>query len=175
MRKPLVLLCLLTLVAGCLPEEQLATVPLAGGSEVTMRIRGLYGLHRDWRRALQVNSPQGRAELNLPDDTGWWRGSNLYLWKADVYVLHEGQAGCVQFRIDPAALLAEQRDVCDKMKVGANEISSKRQDTMSSGPPSRHYPGLIYLGRFVEGSNKRSPLRFIGADEAPETELPDIL
>ena len=175
MRKPLVLLCLLTLVAGCLPEKQLATVPLAGGAEVTMRVRGMFGLHRDWSRTLQVNAPQGSVELALADDTGWWRGSNLYLWKAGVYVLHEGQGGCVQFRIDPPVFPAGQSDVCDRNRAGADDMSSMRHGPMSFGPVSRFYPGLIYLGRFAEGSDKRSPLRFIGADEAPEMELPDIL
>ena len=87
----------------------------------------------------------------------------------------EGQGGCVQFRIDPAAFPAGESDVCDKNKARSDDMSSMRHGPMSIGPVSRFYPGLIYLGRFVEGSDKRSPLRFIGADEGPETKLRDIL
>ncbi|MFV0475647.1 MAG: hypothetical protein ACK5MQ_15790 [Pikeienuella sp.] len=168
LNRPVLAAPLALLLAACSGEGE-ATATLPGGGVVVMSVGSMFGLGGDWVRALAVGSAHDVATTDLVDDTGWWRGSNLYLHGSGVFVLHEGQAGCIAFRPVPAAFVAAPEGACEKTAPPA------RAGRAGGPPPSRFYAGLDYLGRFAETQDKEAPIRFIPAAEEPEPELPDIL
>lgn len=117
------------------------------GTDVTLRLRALIGLHSDWHRNLVVRMQDGSVyRVALVADTGWWRGSQLYRRDDGVLVLDEGQAGCLV------------------LPPSGGPDGCPRQD------------GWDYLGRFEEsGSDHPERVRFLRAGEAEEIDLPDIL
>lgn len=161
----LFVLVVLTLVWTFFEQpRRIAIAELGGGNEVSMRLRPMFSMQSDWTRTLVLLSPSGHFEKELPEDTGWWRGSNLYLHDTGVYVMHEGQAGCVTFTMSPPKI------------IRAPEISCEKVGGQTGGEgQSRFYRGMRYLGQFIETAREDVAVRFIDANEAPEPELPDIL
>jgi hypothetical protein len=70
-------------------------------------------------------------------------------------LLHERQAGCLAFRIDPPRGLTPFGDGCE--------------------PGGAVTAGFAYLGAFVEQNALAAWIRFSPADEAPERRLPPPL
>lgn len=161
------LLALALVLAACWPRARHTTATLPGDVTLTMTIRPLWGWHADWSRSLTVATPDGTSTHPLLDDTGWWRGSNLYRHTSGAHVLHEGQAGCIILTADPAA--ARPLVSCDKTAIPDDAAP------VSGYPPSRFYADLAYIGQFVETPDADASVSFIPADQRPEAELPDIL
>ena len=156
----------------CSPVSHRATVEIVDGVTVSLIGRAMFGIHSDWHRRLRVETPAGVAEADLPDDSGWWRGSNLYVHTAGVYVLDEGQVGCLGITISPLALGPAPTGACDKRDAAGGAAFTERR-ALSARPPSTFYPNLHYIGRFQETQDRQQPLDFVSADQQPETELPD--
>jgi hypothetical protein len=140
-----------------------------------MAVRPMAGLHSDWYRKLVIDGPGGSATQPLFEDTGWWRGSNLYRHTSGLYVLHEGQSGCV-----PLPLLSPPPDPmpdmsCDKVTSDPGDIAPVAVDQTQPFPPSRFYADFTYIGHFAETPRNDDAISFIPADMGPEPELPDIL
>lgn len=106
-------------------------------------------------------------QQDLFEDTGWWRGSNLYRHKSGVYVIHEGQNGCFGFRIEPLSFDVQERILCEK-------TATTQQQESGASP---RYNDLFYLGAFIETPNSPdgAPIAFISGSEKPESELPNLL
>lgn len=159
-----VTLCLV----GCRPEYT-ASADLAGGANVTMTVRGIFCLQSDWMRSLRVEQNGESVSIELCDDTGWWRGSNLYRSRSGAYVLDESQAGCKAFMIDPPSFLVSAGALCDR-SPGVPVTVPKFDSTKS-----KTYPALYYLGRFVEVRGGKRGVRFHIATEEAERMLPSPL
>lgn len=163
---------LVAMTSGC-GEKQSASVTLPGEATVTMTVWPMFGLHRDWHRRLTIRAAGREVSTDLLGDTGWWRGSNLYLHTSGTYMLHEGQAGCLAFTTAPAAFVSAAGISCEKrdapVSASADDAGLKRK------PGSRFYLDLVYIGRFDETTGDGAPIRFIGGAELAEVELPDRL
>ncbi len=109
-----VLLVVATGLTACRPFTSEATADLPGQISVTMSVRPMAGWHSDWHRTLTIATPDGTTSQPLFEDTGWWRGSNLYLHASGVYVLHEGQAGCILLPTRPLTADDEPDISCDR-------------------------------------------------------------
>lgn len=90
MRLMTVLIGLALPLAACRPEESVS-VSLPDGAQVAMTLQPLISLQSDWSRRIEIAHNGTRVSSPLAEDTGWWRGSGLYLHRSGVYVLHEGQ------------------------------------------------------------------------------------
>ena len=136
------------------------------GLEVTVSIWAMHSLHSDWHREVNVVYRGSRISKRLFEDTGWWRGSNLYRHTSGAYVIHEGQNGCFSFTVDPLEFADTPSGVCEK---------SETTDQIGDG--SRYYPELTYLGQFHETYRDEDGirLRFLAPQDMPEVELPDPL
>jgi hypothetical protein len=163
------------LVSGCWPKVYRTTVSLAADAEMTMSVHAMPGWHSDWYRALRISAPEGTIETDLFEDTGWWRGSNLYVHTSGVYVLHEGQAGCIVFATKPLAFVTDQAISCDRIEPVMISDETGLPDVRAGGTTSRFYRDLRYIGHFAETPRDDEKIRFISADEQPEVELPDVL
>lgn len=162
-------------VAGCIPQSHRAQIDVGGGASVALIVSPMFGWHSDWYRKLSISAPTGSFETDLFDDTGWWRGSNLYRHESGVYVLHEGQTGCIIFSVSPPALVNDPAISCDKSDQ-TMPGAIVEADTSSQGlPASRFYLDFQYIGQFVETPHGQEPISFIGADKQPEAEPSDIL
>ena len=160
----------LALLAGCNSAHQ-ASVNLEGGVRVSLTVNGMFSLQSDWRRTLTVGHRGEKISRELFEDTGWWRGSNLYLAEAGLFVLDEGQTGCIAFRLDPMRFDDKAARCHQRRQMLTNEETSERDDNTVSFV----YPGMRYLGRFAETTDGRARVEFISAGEAPEIKLPDPL
>ncbi|KXF90307.1 hypothetical protein AT574_12085 [Phaeobacter inhibens] len=131
----------------------------------------MFSLQSDWHRTLIVERGGETISRELFEDTGWWRGSNLYLAEAGLFVLDEGQNGCIAFRLDPLRF-GDKAARCHKRRqtLANKEISGRDDNTRSYV-----YPGMRYLGRFAETLDDRARVEFISAEETPEIRLPDPL
>jgi hypothetical protein len=157
-------------LAACWPFGEQATADLPGDVRISMVVRPMSGWHSDWYRTLTIETPDGSSSQRLFEDTGWWRGSNLYVHASGAYVLHEGQAGCIV--LTPGAD-AEPDINCDAAIPAAELIDA---DGATSGfPPSRFYRDLMYVGHFVETPDAEDAISFIPSDRQPEPQLPDVL
>lgn len=167
MTKWIVLLGILIAGFAFYPRSYQATAILQEGLNITYSVRPMFGFHSDWTRVVSVKQGATEIQQELFEDTGWWRGSHLYLHKSGAYVIHEGQAGCFGFEVEPLSFDVRERISCEK-----NMANQQREDGASL-----YYSDLIYLGVFVETPNsvEGSPIRYIPAAEKPEAELPDIL
>ena len=58
---------------------------------VSLTVSGMFGLQSDWRRTLTLEHCSEIISRELSADTGWSRGSNLYLAEAGPFVLGERQ------------------------------------------------------------------------------------
>ncbi len=105
--------------------------------------------------------------MRLFEDTGWWRGSNLYIHTSGAYIIHDGQSGCVAFTTGPTEFVSVPSGACTKRSLVGDDAEQA----------SRFYPDLKYLGQFKE--TYRDPegvrIRFWSSSQAPEVELPEIL
>lgn len=170
MRKLLLILVAGCALVACRPVAQRATVAVAHGVTVSLIVRPMFGLHSDWYRVLRIETPAGRLEKELPEDTGWWRGSNLYVDRTGTYVLDEGQMGCLGFTASPLARVREAVTACDKIDDVADGAA---HSGIAARPDSRFYRNLRYIGRFEETPDAQQAISFTGADKQPEAELPD--
>jgi len=152
----LLLACLL--LASCWGGQRVTWVATDSGVSLTMELRPLPGWHRDWYRSLTLVTPQGEAKLALFEDTGWWRGSNLYEAGRGVWMLDEGQSGCVTIEADPPKL----------------EDTSCGARATEPGGRSKSYESYRYLGQFSEGFGDEAP-SFRDAATDPEVVLPEPL
>ncbi len=168
-------------LTACSPDYE-AEATLDGNATATMSVASMFGIHSDWHRTFTISDGQSSASLDLPEDTGWWRGSHLYLHGSGTYVVHEGQAGCFGFTVKPASFDFRTPISCAKMRDTAEGLSAGK--TESSGyPASRYYVGLFYVGRFVEadhipelrGRRAETPIVFQSHAQQVEPELPEIL
>ena len=162
-------------VAGCASEDHRAQIKLSDEVLVSLIVSPMFGLHSDWHRKLVIETPAGALKSDLFEDTGWWRGSNLYRHSSGIYVLHEGQVGCVLFRTEPPELVRDPSISCDKTDVPDTHDALQIAVSTMEFPASRFYSDLQYIGQFVETPLRQNPISFIGADEQPEKELPDIM
>ena len=180
--------CNLTGVAGMLlamsacSSEHNAVANLPGSVTVSMSVTPMFGIHSDWNRALTVSDGDTTDSIDLFEDTGWWRGSHLYLHSSGFYVVHEGQAGCFSFTVEPVAFDPSNSISCAKMPDTAIHLSAGRPQ-LNGYPASRYYAEMFYVGRFVEAGivpelrDKRTetPILFQTFEQQAEPELPEIL
>jgi hypothetical protein len=162
-------------VAGCKPETHHAQIDFEGGASVALIVSPMFSLQSDWQRKLLIEALSGSLEIDLHEDTGWWRGSNLYHHSSGVYVLHEGQAGCVLFRVSPPALVRDAEISCDKTDHTTDDDTVQVGNSLAGFPASKFYSDFQYIGTFMETPQGPEAISFFGADEQAEAELPDTL
>jgi len=142
------------------------TVPEAN-LEISLTIWPMQSIHSDWHREVSIEYDGARISRRLFEDTGWWRGSNLYVHTSGAYVIHEGQSGCFAFTTEPIEFVGVPNGVCTKRNLVNH---GGEQD-------ARFYRDLEYLGHFHE--TPRDPggvrIRFSSASQTPEVELPEML
>lgn len=146
MRHPLIaaLLFILPLVA-CKPRVHAIAADLGGDVVVTMEVSALGGFQSDWNRWLTVSSREDGVTLELFEDTGRWRGSALYRHvDRDVYILNEGQGGCVFFHTEPLEFVARH---CPK----SDPVAQAR------APMSHQFEGYVFVGLFFETDGEAEP------------------
>lgn len=174
MRTPVFLL-IVAIVAGCKPQAHRAQTSVEAGATVALVVTPMFSLQSDWHRQLLIETPTGRLQSDLVQDTGWWRGSNLYRHSSGAYVLHEGQGGCLVFRVSPPELLRDPAVLCHKNDHAMNGSAAWVGTSPGEFPASQFYSDFRYIGQFLETPQGQDAISFISADEAPEPELPDIL
>lgn len=162
-------------VAGCKSETHQAQIDVEDGASVALMVSPMFSLQSGWHRKLWIEAPTGSLQIDLAEDTGWWRGSNLYHHSSGVYVLHEGQAGCVLFRVSPPALARNAEISCDKTDQYKDDDTVQASNSLAGFPASKFYSDFQYMGTFMEPPQGRERISFFGADERAEAELPDIL
>lgn len=109
--------------------------------EVTLSIWAMQvSIHSDWQREIVVLYKGERIAMRLFEDTGWWRGSNLYQHVSGTYILHEGQSGCISFTIEPLMFVDTPESACIKTLVSVPD---------SSNHSSLYYQNMLYLGHFL--------------------------
>lgn len=122
-----------------------------------------------------IEAPTGLLETDLFEDTGWWRGSNLYRHSSGIYVLHEGKAGCALIRVSSPALVPDAEISCDETDHTTDDDTVQAGSSLEGFPASKFYPDFQYIGTFVETPQGQEAISFFGAGEQAEAELPDIL
>ena len=170
-----VLLLLAASLTACRPFGSKATADLPGQISVTMVVRPMAGWHGDWHRTLAMATPDGTTTQQLFEDTGWWRGSNLYVHASGLYVLHEGQAGCIVLPMQAPTGDAEPDISCDKASPAPVTQTLEVQPGSPGFPLSRFYRDLFYIGHFAETPDAEEAITFIPVDQQSEPDLPDIL
>jgi len=159
-----------------------ATANLQGSATASMSVTPMFGFHSDWTREFTINDGNTTASIDLSEDTGWWRGSHLYLHSSGTYVVHEGQNGCFDFTLEPVSFDARVSISCAKMADKAARLSADSPE-LDGYPASRYYVGLFYIGRFVEAGHVQelrdtraeTPIVFQTYEQQAEPELPEIL
>ena len=63
---------------ACSAEHE-AEARLAGNTTATMSVSAMFGIHSDWHRSFTIGDGQTAESIDLFEDTGWCRGSHLYL------------------------------------------------------------------------------------------------
>lgn len=164
-------LCLALCVSGCDRPAYRATAKLEQGLEVTLTLRPMLSLQSDWSRSLTITQNTRPVDFMISEDTGWWRGSNLYLTLSGSLVLHEGQEGCSEFKTTPPSLVTPSEVSCRS----APDLAwlEKTQDAHLSYPASLFYPGLFFVGHFNENGPKEQRTVFQPHSEIAEPKLPD--
>ena len=149
------------------PRYHTATAEPEANLEISLTIWPMQSIHSDWHREVSIEYDGARISMRLFQDTGWWRGSNLYVHTSGVYVIHEGQTGCFAFTTEPTEFVDVPNGVCTKRNLVNHDAEHG----------SRFYQGLIYLGHFHE--TFRDPegvrIRFLDSSQIPEIELPEML
>lgn len=170
---------MLLALSACSSEYD-AVANLPGSATVSMSVTPMFGFHSDWNRVLTIGDDDTSASIDMLDDTGWWRGSHLYLHSSGTYIIHEGQAGCFGFTLEPVSFDAHISISCEKMGNTATRVSA---DELNGYPASRYYVELFYVGRFVEASSVPdlrdtrfdTPIVFQTYEQQAEPELPERL
>ena len=162
-------ICLVVSLLAACTDGYSATANLNDGSQATITLSAIFSLQSDWDRKLTIHSSDGDLSLDLFTDTGWWRGSNLYLSREGFYVLNEGQLGCYFFTTKPPREAHVALNPCDN----AFATSRESQDSLGGYPASHFYPNLFYVGRFDEDPRSEWPAVFLSSAIAPEKRLPD--
>jgi len=160
----------LLLLAAC-NDEHSETVTINEGRRVEISLVGLFSLQSDWGRQLTVSDGEKSVRVELLSDTGWWRGSSLYHYKSDIYVLHEGQGGCVVFQFNPLKTLQGYSYLCDRMP--SKEASEATTFDREACRPSRHYSDLCFIGLFFEANGSEDELQFNWFTTQDEKLLPE--
>ena len=149
------------------PRFHSATAEPEAGLEISITIWSMPSFHSDWYREVSVEYGGTSIAMQLSEDTGWWRGSNLYVHTSGTYVIHEGQSGCFAFTTEPTEFVSVPSGVCTKRSLVSNDAEQG----------SRFYRDLEYLGHFHE--TYRDPegvrIRFSNSSQTPEIELPEVL
>ncbi|MDQ2088974.1 hypothetical protein [Marimonas arenosa] len=181
MRVLTIAICIILTLPGCSPNHE-ADAKLAGGATATMSVRAMLGIHSDWHRKFTIGDGRASVSIDLFEDTGWWRGSNLYLHSSGTYVVHEGQNGCFGFTLEPVSFDVRTSISC--VKVPGNALSLSDEGPALNGyPASNYYVDLFYIGRFVEAgripelreTRAEAPIVFQTYEQHAEPELPEIL
>ena len=142
MRRAPGFLALFLMLTACAATHD-ATAQLSRNGQATMTLRAMFGIHSDWHRTLRISDGKTTASLELFEDTGWWRGSHLYLHSSGAYVVHEGQNGCFAFTLMPIAFDPPTPIPCDK----ARQPGAGDNVDFGGYPASKFYDGLFYVGR----------------------------
>lgn len=172
---------MLVAVSAC-STEYISVANLHGSATVSMSVTPMFGIHSDWDRALTISDGDTTASIDLFEDTGWWRGSHIYLHSSGTFVVHEGQIGCFGFTLEPVSFGARTSISCAKMADTAARLSADSPE-LNGYPASRYYVGLFYVGRFVEAGRvpelldmrAKTPIVFQTYEQQAEPELPEIL
>lgn len=160
-------------------EEYSAVADLPGSATARMSVTPLFSLQSDWNRALTVSDGETTASIDLFEDTGWWRGSHLYLHASGAYVLHEGQNGCRSFTLDPVSFAHRASISCAKMADTDTQLPAGSPQ-LNGYPASKYYAEMFYVGRFVEAQDvpesrderEETPILFQTFEQKAEPELP---
>lgn len=149
------------------PRFHTVTVRPEADLEITFSIWAMQSLHSDWHRKVSIKYRGSSIDMPLLGDTGWWRGSNLYVHNSGTYVINEGQAGCFAFTVEPTEFVKVPDGSCTK--------SSILEFDWEHG--SRFYQDLTYLGHFQETYRDAEGvrLRYFDASQSSEVELPEAL
>ncbi|UWR66155.1 hypothetical protein K4L02_08015 [Phaeobacter inhibens] len=184
LRKLRVFICsfgALLALSACFSDNT-AVANLPGRTTLTMTVTPMFGFHSDWNRELIINDGDTTVSIDLFEDTGWWRGSHVYLHTSGAYVVHEGQNGCFGFTLDPASFDVRTSISCVKATDVASRLSAEGSE-FRGFPASKYYSGLFYVGRFVEAgrvpelrkAQSENPIIFQTHEHQAELELPEIL
>ncbi len=142
---------------------------------VVMTLRPMLGIHSDWHRTLTITDGSASLETGLDPDTGWWRGSNLYVTQTGDLLLHEGQAGCILIRTVTIERKQPDHPICKEGSLpdgDAPQLASP-ENCPPKPPVSNFADDLYFLGHFSEGN--RDPHRygsFSGYCDGTEKALP---
>lgn len=164
---------LFPLVLAACNDEHSKTVTINEERRVEISLVGLFSLQSDWDRHLTVSDGEKRIRVELLSDTGWWRGSSLYRYESDIYVLHEGQGGCVVFQFNPLKTLQGYSYLCDRMR--SNEAIEATTFDTEACRPSRHCSDLCFIGLFFEANGSEDELQFNWFTTQNEPLLPSSL
>lgn len=149
------------------PRVHSATAVPEADLEISISIWPMQSIHSNWHRKVSVEYGGTRIAMRLFEDTGWWRGSNLYVHSSGTYVVHEGQSGCFAFTTEPTEFVSVPSGVCTKRSSVSHHAEQG----------SQFYRDLVYLGHFQE--TYRDPeevrIRFLTSSQTPEVELPEVL
>ncbi|PHO02651.1 hypothetical protein CSC82_19265 [Rhodobacteraceae bacterium 4F10] len=143
---------------------------LEEGRHIEMSLTSLISLQADWERYLTIFDEKHEVQVELLSDTGWWRGSSLYLHRSGLYVLNEGQGGCVVFQASPPQILHGYSHLCNKTPIDTER--SGLNFSSDGCTPSRHYTDLCFLGLFFEAQGAEDTLQFNWSDTQGEPLLP---
>ena len=149
------LLVLMIALPACWPISQHATVEVHDGAKISLVVRPMFSFHSDWYRKLVIETQEGSFEQALFEDTGWWRGSNLYLHKSGIYILHEGQAGCMELTVLSPQLDSYPEISCEKSIAELDGSAFGGNDALQRFPPSKFYKDFMFIGHFMEKPNER--------------------
>lgn len=161
---------LLPLALTACRGEHSKTVTIREGFHIEMSLSGLISRQFDWERYLTVFDDEGTVRVELLSDTGWWRGSSLYLHKSGAYVLNEGQGGCVVFQSSPPEILKGYSHFCNRRPVDTEQSNLNFQ--LDNCTPSQHYVDLCFMGLFFEAEDLENKLEFNWSDTQREPLLP---
>lgn len=158
----------LMLLGGCY-DESFVSADILDGVTVTMAVQPIFSLQSDWTRRLTVKDGEASVTVELFEDTGWWRGSNLYVTLSGDFVLDEGQTGCFVFHRAPLEYMPRQ----DCKNYGHVRSAPPNPIELAEVFPLSHFwAGLFYVGAFVEVPGAEGPVQFRGFRERAEVQLP---
>jgi|29_taG_2_1085357.scaffolds.fasta_scaffold09778_1 hypothetical protein len=169
--RTLILPLMFPVVLTACQGEHNRTVIIEDGRHVKMSLTSLFSLQYDWDRQLTISDRKREIQIELTSDTGWWRGSSLYRHRSGVYVLNEGQGGCIVFQFNPLETLGGYSHFCDRKPTF--EKQSAVSSNVETCTPSRHYADLCFLGLFFEAEGLEAALQFNWSDTQDEPLLPE--
>lgn len=149
------------------PRFHTVTVTPEANVEIIFSIWAMLSPKSDWHREVSIEYRGTSIDMRLFEDTGWWRGSNLYVHNSGTYVINEGQSGCFAFTIEPTEFV----------KVPDGSCTKRSSLELDEDHGSQYYRDLTYLGHFQETYRDAEGvrLRYLDENQAPEVELPEAL